>query len=92
MGINAQPVAAWLGRNDNRAVVGRYVRLPRSGVGRCPWGERHKHGDAHPSFAEFDRSQKWWSFTERVGGNAFDFLCWYHDLAARDVLRQLLKA
>src|SRR5207245_1430272 len=75
-----RPIAQFLETHDVRSVVGQYVRLNQTGVGHCPWGEQHKHGDRHPSFAVFARTQKWWCFTERVGGNAFDFLCRYHGL------------
>jgi CHC2 zinc finger len=65
------------------------VRLSRSGVGRCPWAANHKHGDRHPSFAIFEDTQKWWCFTERIGGNCFDFLCRYHKLTPSEMLKRL---
>lgn len=81
-------IAEWVARHDIREVVGRYVQLSRSGIGRCPWPERHKHGDGHPSFAVFDSTQRWWCFTERIGGNAFDFLCRYRNVDAARLLRE----
>ena len=84
-----RPIRAWLEANDIREVVGRYVKLSRSGIGRCPWGHRHKHGDCHPSFQVFDTSQRFWCYSERVGGDAFTFLCLYHHLDAATMLRRL---
>lgn len=84
-----RPIEQFLFTHDIRSVVGRYVRLNHAGIGRCPWKERHKHGDRHPSFAVFERTQKWWCFTERIGGNAFDFLCRYHECAPSEMLDRL---
>jgi hypothetical protein len=49
----------------------------------------HKHRDRHPSLAVFDRNGKRRCFTERIGGNAFDFLCRMEGLAPGDMLRKL---
>lgn len=83
------PIRAWIMANDIRDVVGRYVKLSRSGLGRCPWPEHHKSTDRHPSFMVYARSQRWFCFTSRTGGNAFDFLCRYHGLDAKQMLKQL---
>jgi len=85
----SSPIAEWVARHDIADVVGRYVNLSRSGLGHCPWGNKHKHNDRHPSFAIFRRSQKFWCFTERVGGNAFDFLSRYYSLNPQNMLREL---
>jgi len=83
------PIGQFLAANDVRSVIAPYVKLSSSGLGRCPWGEQHKHGDRHPSFKVFDSTQKWWCFTERVGGNTFDFLCRYHRLGPGEMLTRL---
>jgi hypothetical protein len=65
------------------------VELNRSGIGHCPWPQHHKNGDRHKSFGVFPSTQKWWCFTERIGGNAFDFLCRYHQLDAAELLKSI---
>ena len=30
----------------------------RDGVARCPWPERHRNGDAHPSFSIYDGGRR----------------------------------
>ena len=70
-------------QQDIRQVVGEYVALSRNGTAHCPWPQQHKEGDQHKSFIVSERTQTWWCFTERVGGNAFDFLSVYHRLDAR---------
>jgi hypothetical protein len=82
-------IAKWVEENDCLAVISQYVELNRRGLGHCPWPERHKHGDRHPSFQVFTSTQRWWCYTERVGGNAFDFLCRYHSQDAKATLHML---
>jgi hypothetical protein len=87
--VSRGAIAKWVRGNDIGAVIGQYVQVNRRGLGHCPWGEQHKHGDRHASFQVFSDTQRWWCYTERVGGNAFDFLCRYHSLSAREMLTQL---
>ncbi len=87
--MESSPIQQWVEEHDIREVVERYVRVNRSGVGHCPWPEHHKHGDKHPSFQVFEKSDKWWCYTERVGGNSFDFLLAYHRLTPAELLRRL---
>ncbi len=83
------PIRQWVEEHPIRDVIERYVRLNKAGVGRCPWGENHKHGDKHPSFTVYERTQRWWCFAERRGGNGFDFLAQYHHLTPSELLRKI---
>jgi CHC2 zinc finger len=81
------PIKEWVRAVQIREVVGKYVELDRRGRGHCPWGRNHAHNDAKPSFQVFDRDQRFYCFRERIGGDAFSFLCRYFDADAGEVLR-----
>jgi CHC2 zinc finger len=83
----ASPIKEWVRGVQICEVVGKYVELDRRGRGHCPWGQNHTHNDAKPSFQVFDRDQRFYCFRERIGGDAFSFLCRYFDADAREVLR-----
>jgi len=83
------PIQAWVEEHDIRSVVERYLHLSRSGVGHCPWGEQHRENDRHKSFQVFSKTGKFWCYTERIGGNSFDFLLRYHNLTPAELLRRI---
>lgn len=85
----AGPIARWIAEHPIRSVISQYVALSHSGLGHCPWPEHHKHADKHRSFAVYDRTNKWWCFTSRQGGNSFDFLCQYFHADARTILAMI---
>lgn len=82
-------IAKWVAENDCLAVISQYVELNRRGLGHCPWPNRHKHGDRHPSFQVFTTTQRWYCYTERAGGNVFDFLVRFHSVDPRTMLSWL---
>lgn len=84
-----QPIAQFVAEHSCRAVIGQFVDLNRRGLGRCHWGDRHKHADSNKSFQVFDVTSRWWCYTERIGGNAFDFLCQYWQSSPSQVLARL---
>ena len=43
----------------------------------------------NPSFQVYDRTGRWWCYTERRGGNGFDFLCQIENVSAKDMIRRL---
>ncbi len=66
-------------------VIGRYVALNGQGIGSCPFKEHHAHGDMHPSFQVFGGNDShWYCYTWQRAGNAFDFLCLYHNLSVQE--------
>jgi hypothetical protein len=87
--VQPSPIQAFCDTHPIREVVGQYVKLNHSGVGQCPWPENHKNGDRHPSFAVYPRTNRWYCFTEGVGGDAFNFLCRYHNLSPKEMLKKL---
>lgn len=80
-------IRAWCASQDCRAVIGRYVRLDRRGVGSCPFKEHHYRGDRRPSFQVF--SDHWYCYTWGRAGDLCDFLCLYHNLSAQEVWQRL---
>jgi DNA primase len=80
-------IREWVSSVNIREVVGRYVELDHRGRGHCPKGYNHNNNDAKPSFAVSERRQRWRCFREEVGGDAFDFLAWYHDVDKREAYR-----
>jgi hypothetical protein len=85
----------WCDRQDALRVIGRYVPLDRRGMGCCPFGWHHDDGkDAHPSlWVHAPRSAGapcWYCYVWRRGGNLFDFLCLWYDVAPRQMWRRIL--
>lgn len=85
----------WCDRQDALRVIGRFVQLDRRGMGCCPFGWHHDDGeDAHPSlWVHAPRSSGgpcWYCHVWRRGGNLFDFLCLWYDLAPREMWRRIL--
>ncbi len=68
------PIRRWVAGIHIEDIVRSYVPISRSGVGRCPWPEHHKNGDAHPSFAVSMRTERWYCYTAGISGDAFDFV------------------
>lgn len=79
----------WVRSQNIRDVVRPYVELDHRGRGHCYHGERHNHNDAKPSFTVSDRRQSWRCWREEVGGDAFDFLCFVHDVDKREMYARL---
>ena len=85
----------WCDRQDALRVIGRFVALDRRGMGCCPFGWHHSDGkDAHPSlWVHAPRSSGapcWYCHVWRRGGNLFDFLCLWYDVAPRQMWRRIL--
>ncbi len=85
----------WCDRQDALAVIGRYVQLDRRGMGCCPFGWHHDDGkDSRPSlWVHAPRSSGapcWYCYVWRRGGNLFDFLCLWYDVAPRQMWRRIL--
>jgi CHC2 zinc finger len=87
--IYESPIQRWVDSANVMAVIGEHVSLSRGGMGHCPWGDRHKNGDRHKSLKVYASTGRWWCFSERVGGNAFDFLARYHALSPKELLARL---
>jgi hypothetical protein len=87
--VPRSPIRAYNETHNIRDVVGRLIPLSSSGTGHCPWGEQHKNNDIHRSFQVFERSGRWWCYSERVGGDLFSFLCRYHNLSPKEMLQRL---
>jgi hypothetical protein len=85
----------WCGSQDAFAVIGRYVRLDRNGLGCCPFGDHHSDGkDSHPSFRvyrpKFAGGSSWYRYVWEQGGNVFDFLCLFRGVDARTLWQRIL--
>ena len=83
------PISRWVAQHPIREVVGKYTDVSRSGMAHCPWGHRHRNGDKHKSFIVYNRTQKFWCFTERVGGNSFDFLCKHYNVTSGEMFEKI---
>ena len=83
------PIKAWVASVDIRDVVGEHVALSKRGTAHCPWGDRHKHGDKHKSLQVYESTQRWWCFSEKIGGNAFDWLLRYEQTTPAELLARL---
>jgi CHC2 zinc finger len=87
-GVEASPIRAFNETHNIRDVVGQYTRLNRSGVGRCPWGCNHKHNDRSPSFQVYERSNRWYCYTEHRGGDIASFLMAIEEIDAREFVKR----
>jgi len=93
--VSLATIHAWCDAQDPFALIGRYVRLDRRGLGCCPFGEHHADGrDHHPSFRVYrprsSGSSCWYCYVWRRGGNVFDFLSLYHHLDAKTLWHRVL--
>ena len=78
-----------LGRVDIAEVVGRHVKLKKSGanhMGLCPF-----HGEKSPSFAVSPSRQTYHCFGCGVHGNAIGFLMAHGGLGFLDAVRELAQ-
>jgi hypothetical protein len=85
----------WCAAQDPFAVIGRYVKLDKNGLGCCPFGAHHADGkDSHPSFRvyrpKFAGGSCWYCYVWERGGNVFDFLCLYLHVDARTLWQRIL--
>ena len=85
----------WCDQQDALRVIGRYIPLDGRGMGCCPFGWHHDDGkDSHPSlWVHAPRSSGgpcWYCHVWRCGGNLFDFLCLWYDLAPHEMWRRIL--
>lgn len=88
------PIRDWNAAQDPYQVIGRYVDLDKSGVGRCPFGEHHSGGlDEQASFKVYEPGEPggycWYCYTWQQGGSVFDFLKYYHHLDARTLWERI---
>lgn len=95
LSVSLATIHTWCDTQDPFAVIGRYLRLDRRGLGCCPFGEHHADGrDSHPSLRVYaPRSvggSCWYCYVWRRGGNVFDFLCLYHHLDAKALWHRVL--
>ena len=84
----------WCDRQDALAVLGRYVRIDGRGMACCPFGWHHDDGkDTHPSLwvhtPTVSGGRCWYCNVWKRGGNLFDFLCLWYDVAPRELWRRL---
>src|SRR5579859_3203755 len=85
-------IARWCASQDIVEVIGRYTRLDRRGVGRCPLPGHHYRGDERPSFQVFGADDPhWYCYTWKRAGNLFDFLCLYHGLTVQEAWERLQR-
>ena len=82
-----ESIQDWCASQDSVAVIGRYVKLDRRGVGSCPFKEHHYRGDRRPSFQVF--SDHWYCYTWGRAGDLCDFLCLYYRLSAQEVWQRI---
>jgi hypothetical protein len=85
----------WCEAQDPFAVIGRYVKLDKNGLGCCPFGDHHSDGkDSHPSFKvyqpKFAGGSCWYCYVWEQGGNVFDFLCLYLGVDAKTLWQRIL--
>lgn len=88
-------IHGWCDRQDSLAVLGRYVRIDRRGMACCPFGWHHDDGkDTHPSLwvhtPTVSGGRCWYCNVWKRGGNLFDFLCLWYDVAPRELWRRIL--
>jgi hypothetical protein len=89
-------IHAWCDRQDSLAVLGRYLQIDRRGMACCPFGSHHDDGkDSHPSLwvhaPTVSGGRCWYCNVWKRGGNLFDFLCLWYDLAPREMWRRILS-
>lgn len=92
--VDTLTIHAWCDRQDALSVIGRYVQLDRRGMACCPFGWHHSDGkDSHPSLWVHAPTASggpcWYCNTWRRGGNLFDFLCLWYDVAPREMWRRI---
>jgi hypothetical protein len=85
------PIRAFNETRSIRDVVGQVVALDRNNMGRCPHGELHKENDRHKSFTIYEKSNRFWCFTCRKGGNPADFLMWAEGIDAKEFVRRYCR-
>jgi hypothetical protein len=88
-------IHGWCDRQDSLAVLGRYLHIDRRGMACCPFGSHHDDGkDTHPSLwvhaPTVSGGRCWYCNVWKRGGNLFDFLCLWYDLAPREMWRRIL--
>ncbi len=88
-------VYTWCLSQDPFRVIGHYVKLDQRGMGCCPFGEHHADGkDSHPSFQvrplRPGSVNCWYCYAWQRGGSAFDFLCLWHHVSARQLWHRIL--
>jgi hypothetical protein len=88
-------ICDWCEAQDPFRVIGRYVKLDKSGLGCCPFGSHHADGkDSHPSFKvyrpKFAGGSCWYCYVWEQGGNVFDFLCLSLHLDAKMLWQRIL--
>jgi hypothetical protein len=88
-------IHAWCDRQDSLAVLGCYLHIDRRGMACCPFGFHHDDGkDTHPSLwvhaPTVSGGRCWYCNVWKRGGNLFDFLCLWYDLAPREMWRRIL--
>jgi hypothetical protein len=87
-------IHAWCDRQDSLLVLGRYLTIDRRGMACCPFGAHHDDGkDSHPSLwvhaPTISGGRCWYCNVWKRGGNLFDFLCLWYDLAPREMWRRI---
>jgi hypothetical protein len=92
----APTIRAWGAEQDALQVIGHYIALDASGLGRCPFGWHHQSGqDRHPSFRVYAPAQPggscWYCYAWHQGGTLFDFLCQYLGLDARTLWQRIQR-
>ena len=63
----------------------------RDGVVRCPWPERHRNGDAHPSFSISNSGRRFKCFGCAEGGDVVDFVCFVLGIDTASALQWIAK-
>jgi hypothetical protein len=96
LSLSTTSIQAWCEAQDPFAVIGPSVSLNGRGLGCCPFGGHHAHGeDRHPSFKVYSPRRVggscWYCYTWRQGGNVFDFLCYWYDIDARTMWRRIQR-
>ncbi|GCE27893.1 hypothetical protein KDA_33770 [Dictyobacter alpinus] len=83
-------IADWCASQDSFVLIGHYVELNQRGMGHCPFGAHHDHGqDRRRSFKVFHPTTPggmcWYCYAWGKGGSVFDFFRLYYGLDARDL-------
>ncbi len=83
-------IREWCQAQNIVEVVGRYTRLDRRGIGRCPLPNHHYRGDVRPSLQVFGGNDPhWYCYTWGRAGDVFDFLRFYHGLSVQEAWERL---
>ena len=93
--LSFRSIHDWNVAQNPFTLIGRYVALDHNGSGHCPFAEHHEGGhDSHASFRVFYPQHPggtcWYCYVWEHGGNAFDFLCYRHNLDAKTLWHRIL--